>query len=100
MAKRALPRQTCTDHCGGCNQHFHGLGAFTAHRQAMRCTPGADVTFAQGKKKGQLALQAWTENGYCSLQTGCRAEGKVIKWLNPVTIWQTAGEKWQGPDGK
>ncbi len=87
------PRQTCTDHCGGCNQHFHGLKAFDAHRLGMKCTPGAEAI----GRKDQPLLQAWTTNGWCSLQTGCRAEGHIVQWLNPVTIWQTYGTSYKGP---
>ena len=94
---RALPRQTCVWHCAGCESHFHSLRAFEAHRQDMRCVPPSEATASKGTKAGRFLLSAWTDEGWCSLQTGCKRDGVVVNWLHPITIWQAAGHVWQGP---
>jgi hypothetical protein len=64
MTGVAAPRrQTCTAHCAGCNEHFHGLTAFDAHRRGdpdnRYCAAPEEAT----NKDGRLLLQAWTETG-------------------------------------
>lgn len=84
-------RQTCTDHCAGCGSHFHGLGAFEAHRREQRCLiPEAALT-----AKGQPLLQVWTENGSCDKETGCWQDGKRVRYVEGVTIWQ----RYLSPEG-
>lgn len=73
-------RQTCTDHCSKCGQHFHGLTAFDAHLRRVNegvndhGSRSYDLDHAVGSNVG---LQPWTTTGHCDLtdQTG-------------VTIWQ------------
>ena len=79
MIDRAPPKQTCTDHCAGCDRHFHGLQAFDAHRQDSECQEPDGLMGT----KGQPLLQAWTMEGYCAL-SNLRAP-----LVHPVTIWQT-----------
>ena len=95
--ERTKPRQTCTWHCAGCDSHFHSVSAFEAHRQDGACVPPIEARRRVGKRSGETLLQAWTEDGWCSLQTGCKKDGVVVNWLHPVTIYQREGEKWQGP---
>lgn len=81
-------RQTCTDHCAGCDQHFHGLGAFDAHRVNDACGPAGDAKFAKGKREGESILQVWTDTGSCDKMPGCWKDGKLNHWDEGVTIWQ------------
>ena len=90
---REPARQTCTDHCSTCGRHFHGLGAFDAHRRENTC--GAPETALN--TKGRLVLQVWTLDGYCQLTPGCWRDGKRDHWEHPVTIWQVYGSSWDGP---
>lgn len=79
-------RQTCTYHCSACASHFHGLGAFDAHRRAGQCLAPATAE----SSKGRQLLQIWTDDGYCSLENGDP--------VDHVTVWQTTGEKFAGID--
>ena len=83
-------RQTCTDHATCCGQHFHGLGAFDAHRAGGICRDADDATYRTGKRIGTSMLQSWTDDGYCDKLPGCWADGKRVKYEHPVTIWQIA----------
>lgn len=73
-------RQTCTDHCSKCGQHFHGLGAFDRHLRRV-----AEGTNALGARTYELdhvvgpgvGLHPWTTTGHCDLT------GK-----SGVTVWQ------------
>lgn len=78
-------KQTCTFHCASCGAHFHSLSAFDSHRP-MRCDLGA-----LNSRTGEPLLEAWTAAGHCSLASGCRSNGAVIKELHPVTIYVMAG---------
>ena len=82
-----LVRQTCTDHCATCGGHFHGLGAFDAHRMQGACYAG--FLYDLINTKGTRLLQVWTEEGYCDKEKGCWADGKRDHYSHPVTIWQT-----------
>lgn len=86
VEERAPARQTCTDHCRTCLRHFHGIGAFDAHRQNGQCMPPAGAVSG----KGRLLLQMWTTEGYCDREKGCWKDGKRVTWLHPVEIWQVA----------
>lgn len=92
--KTRMPaRQTCTDHCVGCGGHFHGLGAFDAHRREQLCRDPESVA----TQKGVLLLQAWTTDGYCDKDAECWDNGKKLEAKHPVTIYQRAGSGWNGP---
>ena len=94
MSERKAPRQTCTDHCAGCDAHFHSLAAFDAHLEVdeggVVHNDPATVVYRLGKKAGSLKLQAWTSEGWCRLQ-------KVGEEQHPVRIWQMEGPGWSGP---
>lgn len=77
-------KQTCTDHCGACGRHFHGLTAFEAHRRNFECV---DPPLAVSDRGRQL-LQAWTDDGWCSLEADCFEDGQLVRWAHPVTVWQ------------
>jgi hypothetical protein len=76
-----MPRTTtCTHHCSACNQHFHSVEAFDAHRvgdfaskgpeDARRCEHPLDLS---GK------LVPLTVDGECRLgDAGCAECGAVI----------------------
>lgn len=83
-------RQTCTDHATCCGQHFHGLGAFDAHRAGGICRDAGDVTYRTGKRTGENVLQVWTDDGYCDKMRGCWVDGKRVQHEHPVTVWQIA----------
>lgn len=87
-------RQTCTDHCATCNQHFHGLKAFDAHLndngERVECCEGWVAIIIDRQQKIRPALQQWTTEGWCELQKGCWADGRRVSWEHPVTIWQVA----------
>lgn len=86
-----MPRQTCTDHCRGCGEHFHGLGAFDLHRRGGEChNPETVVGAAGSRKAGIPLLQAWTHDGSCDKENGCWQDGKRVKWEEGVTVWQVA----------
>lgn len=85
-----MKRQTCTDYCSGCGRHFHGLGAFDAHRVGQ-----FGVDRHCGDPTGLSGLQVWTEAGYCDFTDS-----------HPTTIWQDSrsaarGAAWRrGRDGE
>ena len=84
-------RQTCTSHCAACSQHFAGLGAFDAHRKDGVCFDASEVLYGvNSKKSGQAMLQAWTTVGSCALMPGCYSNGKLVQYVEGVTIWQIA----------
>jgi hypothetical protein len=84
-------RRTCIDHCAGCGQHFHGLGAFDAHRKGGYCHDPLEVLYGpDSKRSGQPVLQAWTTDGYCDKERGCWIDGKRDHYVEGVTIWQIA----------
>jgi len=83
-------RQTCTDHCCGCGQHFHGLTAFDAHRVDGICREAGEVLYGAGKRQGQPILQVWTDEGCCDKEAGCWSEGKRLRYAEGVSIWQIA----------
>ncbi len=85
-------RQTCTDHCTACGQHFHGLKAFEYHQQGGQCNSPGLVVAKRGKREGQPLLQLWTATGSCNKELGCWVNGKILKWIEPVTIWQVYAE--------
>lgn len=80
-------RQTCTDHCGTCGRHFHGLTAFDSHRRAFECLDPATAV----SERGRQLLQVWTEDGWCDLDRRCWHGGERVP-LHPVTIWQQWGD--------
>lgn len=88
--ERAAPRQTCTDHCAGCGRHFHGLGAFDQHRTDGFCADPAGVLIRSGKREGQPALQVWTDEGFCDKERGCWDDGRRVRYVTPVTIYQVS----------
>lgn len=91
--ERATPRPTCTDHCARCGQHFHGLGAFDAHRQDGVCVEPAVEALRRSKDGFERpALQVWTAEGWCKLWGGCYENGRFIedKQQHPVVIYQVA----------
>lgn len=79
-------RKTCTDHCATCGEHFHGLGAFDAHRRDGYCLPPESAA----NKDGKLLLQMWTEDGSCDHVKGNWKDGRRLRWAEPVVIWQKA----------
>src|SRR5690349_7861614 len=83
-------RQSCTDHCGVCDRHFSGLGAFDAHRKDGECLDPAAVVFLSGPREGLAALNVWTETGACDHVKGNWKDGKRLWWAEPVTVWQKA----------
>jgi hypothetical protein len=84
-------RKTCNNHCRGCGQHFHGLTAFDAHRVKGYCEDGPEVLLVRGTRAGSKALQVWTQDGWCEHEKGCYVNGKFIKHVGPVTIYNGAG---------
>ena len=84
-------RQTCTDHCAGCGRHFHGLGAFDAHRREGECCDPEMVVGQRGKHEGEALLQVWTETGSCDKDAGCWKDGKRDHYVTPVVVWQRTG---------
>ena len=88
--ERAPQRQTCTDHATCRDRCFHGLKAFDLHRQGGECLDPATVAIRNGARAGELALQVWTEEGYCDHLKGCWADGKRVKYEHPRTIYQVA----------
>lgn len=84
-------RQTCTDHAACCGQHFHGLGAFDAHRKDGICYDASEVVYGSNSKRaGEPMLQAWTEIGSCDKERGCWVSGKRDHYVEGVTVWQMA----------
>lgn len=84
-------RRTCTDHCATCDLHFHGLGAFDAHRRNGYCAEPGEVLYPEGsKREGQPMLQVWTAQGSCEHMRGCWQDGRRVRWEEPVTVWQMA----------
>ena len=83
--ERKAPMQTCTDHCAGCNRHFHGLTAFDAHRRGGECQEPSEIV---GEKSGEHTLRVWTDEGNCDKMRGCWHDGKRLHFETPVTIWQ------------
>ena len=88
MADRALPTPTCTDHCAGCDRHFHGIRAFDLHRVDFQCFDPHDLVTNKRDGTSDPALQIWTNEGHCTLGAGCRKEGKVVRIDTQVTVWQ------------
>lgn len=85
------PAQTCTDHCGRCGRHFHGVGAFDAHRRDGACADPLELAYGvDSQRSGRLILQPWTTSGRCSLAAGCYADGRLVRYEEPVTVWQIA----------
>jgi hypothetical protein len=73
-------RQTCTDHCSKCGQHFHGLHAFDAHLR--RVNEGTNYLGARSYDLDHVVgstvgLQPWTTTSHCDF-TG----------QTEVTVWQ------------
>jgi hypothetical protein len=89
--ERATAIKTCTAHCAGCGEHFHGLTAFDAHRADGECQNPATVSYgAKARKSGQLILQPYSTHGFCDKEPGCWVNGKRVKYSQEVTIWQVA----------
>jgi hypothetical protein len=84
--KRRVAVQSCTDHCAGCDRHFHGLGAFDAHRVDGACKEPSRVKVTKRDNTKVQALQVWTTAGICRL-------GRRGVVTEPVTVWQV----WQSP---
>ena len=78
-------RRTCTEHCATCNRHFHGLNTFDAHIRTGECVEPDSIL----NTKGMPFAQVWTEDGWCDLEKGCWHDGRRVKYMHPVTIWQT-----------
>lgn len=87
---RKPPRPTCTDHCCGCNRHFHGLTAFDLHRQAGGCTSPLEVLIRSKGGQTRPGLQLWTAEGYCDKLPLCWDNGKRLHYEHPVELWQAA----------
>jgi hypothetical protein len=83
---RATVRQTCTDHCSSCGQHFHGLGAFDAHLQRFgeglneRGTRSYHLRHLEGT---DAKLEAWTTEGVCEMSKP--TEVGVTVWRRPLS---------------
>ena len=90
MKERKPPRPTCTDHCTGCGRHFHGLAAFDRHRVDGHCTDPVGLLMRSKGGDERPSLQQWTPDGYCDKERGCWEEGKRVRYVHPVTIWQVA----------
>ena len=88
VKERAVAKQTCTDHCGGCGRHFHGLTAFDKHRVDGYCENPSVVV--NTKRDGTLtpALMVWTGQGYCDKTADCWDNGARVKYNHPVEVWQ------------
>lgn len=82
--ERRPARKTCVWHCSTCGQHFHSVGAFDAHRLKGYCVEGAEAVNLKGVK----TLQPWTEAGACDLMPGCFENGRRVRYMEPVTVWQ------------
>lgn len=87
-----MARQTCTDHCSGCGRHFHGLGAFDAHRVG---------DFGRDRRCGdpvECGLEIWTDSGACEL-VWPHVDGITV-WHLPLSDWarQRAAERAGKPD--
>lgn len=78
-------KKTCVWHCQGCQGHFHSIASFDFHRSGDYCSNPETVA----TKDGKLLLQMYTDEGFCDLTTGCWSDGKRVKYISPVTIWQT-----------
>lgn len=85
-----MTTQTCTDHCGTCDRHFHGLGAFDAHRQDGECIEPVQAVVTSRDGSTRQALQVWTDNGECRLGLGRqRITPNVTIWQ----VWQSEAQK-------
>jgi len=82
-----MSKLTCTSHCAGCDQHFHGVSAFDRHREDGACERGDRTVVQTGKHQGEPALQVWTADGHCDKMKGCWKDGRRLKYVHPVTIY-------------
>ena len=73
-------RKTCTDHATCCNRHFHSLKAFDLHRKGKQCNDPTNIP----------TLVVWTIDGSCDKMQDCWEDGKRVKYIESVTIWQVA----------
>ena len=89
-----MRKQTCTDHCSTCGEHFHAEAAFMAHLDMGKCAPLSEAVYHKGKRQGQPKLQLWTSDGWCQLAKGCYEDGQQVNYLHPVSIWQKQGSGW------
>lgn len=81
-----MARVGCISHCGGCDRHFTGLTAFDAHRIGGECK---EPESAKSLKSGRPLLQIASETGFCNKMPGCFHDGKHIKDVEPVVVWQS-----------
>lgn len=81
-----MTRQSCHSHCADCGQHFVGIEAFDIHIRNREHLVASVVTSLKDPHK--FLLQAWTEQGSCDKEIGCWVNGKRVKRVEPVTIWQ------------
>ncbi len=79
-----MANQHCREHCAACDRHFHGVGAFDTHRRDFDCLDPETAT----TEKGNRLLQALTDEGDCDLMPGCWVDGKRVRLVYPVVIWQ------------
>lgn len=77
-----MARTGCLNHCGGCGRHFTGLSAFDEHRKGGTCNDPESMM----KKNSEPAFQSVT--GFCNKMLGCFEDGKHIRDVEPVQIWQ------------
>ena len=94
--QRKSPTPTCTDHCATCERHFHGLGAFDAHRVDGECAEPSEVTVTARDSSTHPGLQLWTDSGACRLSRGVYKNGQIVQINSPVAIWQV----WQSEQQK
>lgn len=91
MSTEKKPREewahNCSAHCTSCDRHFTGLAPFDAHRSLGECVDPSTVFFgATSKRAGEPILQAIV--GRCSFMPGCWENGKLVKRVEPVDLWQ------------
>jgi hypothetical protein len=77
----------CVAHCTSCQAHFTGTSSFDAHRASGECQEPGSVYFgATSRRAGQPILQAIV--GRCDKLPGCWVNGKLMKRVEPVDLWQ------------
>lgn len=79
--------RNCVAHCTSCESHFTGLAPFDAHRVQGECQEPSSVRFGEkSARAGEPVLQALS--GRCAFMPGCWQNGKLVKRVEPVDIWQ------------
>lgn len=77
-----MARTGCTNHCMGCQRHFSSLSGFDAHRKGGECHAPIELH----KKNGEPLFTGI--EGFCNKMPGCFVDGKHIKDVEPVVVWQ------------